>query len=724
MAAVLLIGAGTAYWFLYRPVPKTSGRVSAPVSKEVVAARDRHGIPHIIAESLEDALFAQGYVMAQDRLWQMDLLRRLATGTLAEVAGQQALESDLEARRLRIGQLSADFANRMPPADKAVVAAFARGVNHFIDTTRDRLPIEFRLMGYDPKPWSVADTIAICLQMYRTLTATWRTELLKASMIETGNAEMVEALFPVLEGSEFTPGSNAWAVSGRRTASGRPILANDPHLEFSLPSVWHLAHLKAPGLNVAGAALVGVPGILIGRNERIAWGLTNLGFDVQDLYKEKIDTRTGRVEFRGRLEMARGEREVVLVRDGRTVDAALWVTRHGPVFLQEGGAVYSLRWAAAEMEHFGFPILDLNRASNWEQFRAACARFPGPAQNFVYADRDGNIGYQVAGRLPVRRRHKGDVPADGASGEQEWDGWIPFEDLPSAYNPEPGLLITANQNPFPPRYKYPVGGNFAPRYRADQIGHLLAAKEKWRAEEMAAVQTDVYSEFGKFLAREIVGAYDRRGRGNVSLAPAADLLRNWDGQMARGRPEPFILTLAFQHLRKVVAERASPARGARYEAQMGPAAIERLVRQRPPSWFEDWDMTLLRAFADAVEEGKRMQGRDPKRWDYGAYNQLHLRHPVMGRIRWLGQYFNIGPYPMSGSSTTVKQTTRRLGPSMRFIADLGDDEGFYLQLVTGQSGHLLSGHYKDQWKDYYDGRPRRVSFREPESVSVLRFQPN
>jgi len=694
------------------------------VAKEVVAARDRHGIPHITAQSVEDALFAQGYVMAQDRLWQMDMLRRLATGTLAEVAGEQALEADLEARRLRIGPLSAEYAKRMPAADKALIAAFARGVNYFIDSTRGRLPVEFRVLGYDPKPWSVADTIAVCLQMYRTLTATWRTELLKASMIEAGDADMVEALFPVLEGSEFTPGSNAWAVGGQRTVSGRPIVANDPHLEFSLPSVWHLAHLKAPGVDVAGAALVGVPGILIGRNVRIAWGITNLGFDVQDLYAEQIDTRTGRVEYRGRLEMARGEREVVLVRGGRTVDAALWVTRHGPVFLQEGGTAYSLRWAAAEIEGFGFPILDLNRASNWEQFRAACARFPGPAQNFVYADRDGNIGYQVAGRLPLRRKHKGDVPADGASGEHEWEGWIPFEELPSAYNPPAGLVITANQNPFPARYKYPVGGNFAPRYRADQIGHLLKAKEKWRAEEMAAVQTDVYSAFGKYLAGELVAAYDRRGRGNVSLAPAADLLRNWDGQMARGRPEPLIVALAFQHLRKAAAERASPARGARYEAQMGPAAIERLLRERPPSWFEDWDLTLLRAFVDAVEEGKRMQGRDPKRWDYGAYNQLHLRHPVMGRIRWLGQYFNIGPYPMSGSSTTVKQTTRRLGPSMRFIADLGDDEGFYLQIIAGESGHLLSGHYKDQWKDYYDGRPRRVSFSKPEGVSVLRLQPN
>jgi len=723
MAAALLIAAGLLYWFLYRPLPQTSGSVRAPAARQVTIARDRHGIPHITAHSIEDALFAQGYAMAQDRLWQMDMTRRLATGTLSEVAGRQTLESDLESRRLRIAPLAEEFARRMPPADRAVIAAFARGVNHYIDSARTRLPVEFFLLGYDPKPWTVADTVAICLQMHRTLSSTWRTELVKGALIEDGGAELVDALFPLLEGAEFAPGSNAWAVDARRSAGGRPILAGDPHLEFTLPSVWHLAHLKAPGMNVAGGALVGVPGILIGRNERIAWSMTNLGFDVQDLYIEKLDTHSGRMLYRNRLESARAEREVIQVRDGRPVDAVLWVTRHGPIFLQEGGKNLALRWAAAEIDGFGFPLLDLNRASNWTEFRAACARFPGPAQNFVYADRDGNIGFQVAGRLPVRRKHRGDVPVDGSSGEFEWEGFIPFDELPSAFNPPAGFIVSANQNPFPPRYKYPVAGHFAPPYRAAQIGSLLASRPQWKAEEMAAVQNDVYAAFERFLAAQLVAVYDQRGRGNPTLAPAAELLRHWDGQMERGRPEPLIVTLAYQHLRKAIAERASPSLGARHAAQIGPAAIERLLRERPAAWFEDWDAVVLRAFLDAIEEGRRMQGRDPLRWDWGAYNRLHLTHPVMGRFRWVGPYFNLGPYPMSGSPTTVKQITRRLGPSLRFIADLADDEGFFLQIVAGQSGHLLSGHYKDQWKDYYDGRPRRVSFANPEARSTLTLLP-
>jgi len=723
IAAALAVCIGVAYWFLYRPVPQVSGSVIAPVASPVVIERDDYGIPHITAGSVEDALFAQGFVMAQDRLWQMDMMRRTATGALAEVVGPAGLESDLEVRRLRIPQLAAQYARRLPPADKAAIAAFARGVNHAIQLSRSRWPVEFTLLDYDPRPWSVADTLAVCLQMFRSLTSTWKAELAKESMLESGDPSKVEELFPVRAGGELQPGSNAWAISGRRSRTGKPILANDPHLEFTLPSVWHLVHLKAPGLNVAGAALVGAPGVLIGRNERIAWGVTNVGFDVQDLYKEQLDPRTGRYLFQNHEEQARAEREVILIKGARTVDAAVWVTRHGPLFLSENGRYLSLRWVAADLEDFGYPILDFNRASNWEEFRAACKRFSGPAQNFVYADVDGNIGYQVAGRLPVRRKGAGDIPADGAGGAAEWEGFIPFERLPSVFNPPSGEIVTANQNPFPEDYPYPVSGNFAPPYRAAQIHSRLAAREKWLPEEMFAVQCDVYSAFSHFLASQLVAAYEKRGKTNAGLQPVVELLKHWNGQMEKGKPEPLVAILAFQHLRKAVAEKAAPGTGQRYEAQMAPAVLERLLKQRPKSWFEDWDQVLLRALVDAVDEGKRMQGRDPKLWDYGVYNQLFLPHPVLGRVKWFGQYFNMGPYPMSGSATTVMQMTRRLGPSLRFVADLSDPDRSLAHIVTGESGHPLSGHYKDQWPAYYAARGLPLPLRRVASKHILRLEP-
>lgn len=711
------------YWYVYRPLPQTSGVASAPVTARVRIERDAHGVPHITAGSVEDALFAQGYAMAQDRLWQMDGARRVAFGTLSEVAGSAALESDLETRRLRVWRVAEDAAQRMPQNERAALAAFARGVNHYIETNRGKLPIEFTLMGYDPQPWRVADSIGIYLQMYRTLTGSWKREVQKAAMLGGGDPKKVAELFPVRDGSEVQPGSNAWVVSGKLTASGKPLLANDPHLEFSLPSVWHMAHLKAPGFEVSGVALVGVPCIIIGHNLKIAWGVTNLGFDVEDLYLEKLDPATGQYVFQGRVEQARLERDVVHVKGGKSVGLDVWVTRHGPVILLNKGVSLALRWTAAENGGVNFPFLDVDRAQNWDEFLAACGRFPGPAQNLLYADREGNIGYHVVGRLPIRKKHMGDVPVDGTSGEYEWDGYIPFEELPSAYNPASGMIISANQNPFPADYKYAVSGNFAPPYRAAQIHNLLTSGKKLRPTEMLAIQGDLYSAFSHFLAKQVVAVYDKRGVNNAALGPAAELLRSWNGQMLKTTPEPMIISLVFQHLRTAIADKATPGKGLNYEYAMAPAVLERLLRQRPAGWFDDWDQLLLRSFVDAMEEGKRIQGRDPKMWDYGVYNQLYLVHPVTGRIKWFGQYFNIGPEPMSGSSTSVKQTTRRLGPSMRMVADLSNWDDSVQNIATGESGNLLSWRYKDQWKAYYNVSSLPMQFERVAVKDTLTLQP-
>ncbi len=258
-------------------------------------------------------------------------------------------------------------------------------------------------------------------------------------------------------------------IAGKLTASGKPILANDPHLDWSLPAAWYQVHLKAPGLNVAGVSLPGLPAVIIGHNARIAWGVTNLGFDVQDLYGEKIDPQTGRYIFRGQVEQAHSESEWILVKNARPVEFRQWVTRHGPVAVSENGRYFALRWAAAESDGFAFPFLDLNRANNWTEFTAVLARYPGPGQNFVYADVDGNIGYQAAGQLPIRKNYNGDLPVDGSSGDFEWEGFIPFDQLPVFYNPPRGWIVTANQNPFPENYPYRVNGEFGPPYRSMEI---------------------------------------------------------------------------------------------------------------------------------------------------------------------------------------------------------------------------------------------------------------
>jgi penicillin amidase len=564
----------------------------------------------------------------------------------------------------------------------------------------------------------------ICLHMFRDLTTTWRNDLLKHDMLKDGEPALVQQLFPVRSGGEVQPGSNAWALAGSRTASGKPLLSNDMHLDLSVPGIWYMAQLEAPGLDVSGVTLPGAPGVIVGHNRRIAWGITNLQFDVQDLYIEKLDERTGAYLFQGKPEQARLEREIIRVKGQNPVEQVSWVTRHGPLFVTEGGDRMTLRWTAAEPGLLQFPFLDIDRADNWRDFTAALARLAGPGSNFVYADVDGNIGYHAAGKLPIRRGFLGDVPVDGASGEFEWDGFIPFDQLPSFFNPPGGMIVTANQNPFPPDYPYAVNGNFAAHHRLMQIRDLLSARKGWRAQDLLAVQKDVYSSFDHFLAGQLAAAYEKRKVRQASLDAVTALLRAWNGQMDHALIAPFVTTLAFQHIRTALVERASPGHALAYDLQISRAVVERLLRERPSAWFQDWDEVVLRSLVDAVEEGKRIQGGEIEKWQYGRWLKVRIENPIIHRVPTIGTYFDIGPVPMSGGSSTPKQTTQRLAPSMRMNADLGDWERSLLNETIGQSGQIFSSHYRDQWDHYYYAQSYPMPFGKVEAKSTLELRPD
>jgi penicillin amidase len=727
LSIAVLLGAllGALYWFGWRTLPETSGTIAAPISARATVARDARGVPHISAATWEDAIFLQGYVAAQDRMWQMDGLRRLAAGELAEVLGKGAreaiLDSDRDARRWRLARVAEAQARNMTPEARAIFSAYARGVNYWLETHRHGLPPEFALLGYDPRPWRIEDTLLVALEMGRTLTSTWREKMNKLSMLQGGDSAKVDFLYPRATGSEIQPGSNAWVVSGAHSATGKPILANDPHLQWAIPSEWHLVHLRAPDLDVTGASLPGVPGVILGHNRRIAWGVTNLGYDVQDLYREQIDLQSGRYMFEGRTEQARLERDVIGVKGGAAEPANLWVTRHGPVFLTEGGQTYSMRWLLADDGTLDFPFLALDRARNWEEFNAALARFGGPAQNFVYADVDGNIGYHAAGHLPERPMNcAADVPLDGASGQCEWQGLIPYESLPKAFNPPSGIIVTANQDPFPAGFQWPVDGRFAPRYRAQEIRAFLQSHDGWKPGEMLAIEKDVYSAFAQFLAGQIVAASEKHGNHGGAPQKAIELLRSWNGQMEIGAAAPMIATLAYDDLRKQVAGRASPEHAYAYESSfMAPQVLEKLLRERPAGWFPDYDALLMKALSDGIARGRMLQGSNLSRWNYGGYNQLKIENPVLGRLPLLGKYFNIGPLPMSGSPTTIKQDSSRLGPSMRMIVDLSNFDGSLQNITTGEAGHPLSSHYMDQWPAYYAGKSFPMEFEKVDAKRML-----
>ena len=711
------------FWFVWRATPKVSGTLQAPVGKQVSIARDELGVPHVTAQSIDDALFAQGFVIAQDRLWQMDTLRRLAAGELSEVVGKAALELDVKSRKLRMRRIAAAWARKMPAESKAYLAAYARGVNHYIETNRGHWGPEFALLRYEPRAWLIEDSLLCALQMHRTLSGDWESDLAKFKMLASGERDKIDALFPTRSGDEPKPGSNAWALAGSRTTTGKPVLANDPHLEWSMPATWYMVQLKAPGLNVIGAALPGVPGVTIGHNERIAWGITALQFDNMDLYRENVDLASGRYEFKGQQLAAVREAEWIAVRGDKPVELVNYLTVHGAIVISEAGSNLALKWTAADTDEFVFPMIDLNRAGNWTEFRAALAKMVGPNVNAIYADVDGNIGWQVAGRCPIRKGFDGTAPLDGASGGEEWAGYVPFDQLPSYFNPASGLLVSANQNSFPEVTPYSVGGFFASHHRSKQITDVLNAKPKWQPAEMLNVQRDVYAGLLRFLAQRAVAAVEKRKDRNPLAREGVDILKGWDGQADKDHAAPFLATLLYQHLRRAIIERAAPKQSGNLRTYMLPGVVERVLRDQPAGWFDDYDQLLASELADSVEEARRMQGRNSTRWKYGRMNELAIAHPVASRIPWVGAYFNIGPVAMSGTSTSINAATTRLGPSMRFVADLADWDASRMNLTSGESGHIFSGHYKDQWKAYQSGASFRLQFRAVKADSTLTLRP-
>ena len=754
IGVLVILIALIVYWYAIRPLPKTSGEMIAPISGDATIERDALGVPHITASSWQDAIFLQGFATAQDRLWQMDGLRRFGAGELAEVFGPGAIQPDEQSRRMRMRAIAEADVQRLRPEERAVLVAYAKGVNYFIDTHRGDYQLEFSLPGhaYDPRPWTLTDSVLVGLVMFRDLTDSSHFELTKGAVLtQGGDAAKLHFLFPAIQGAYVSPGSNAWAVSGVHAADGKPMAANDPHLAYGIPGTWHLVQLKAPGLDVSGAALPGVPAVITGHNAQIAWGVTNLQTDVMDLYVERLDLRTGRYLCEGKTQQAQLDTETIGVKGGAPVKLAVWVTKHGPVIDYDGGKAFSMRWSASE--GVGIPFLDVDRAQNWQEFRQALKTFWGPAQNFVYADKAGNLGYQAAGAVPIRRGFSGDTPLDGTSSKFEWDGYIPFDELPSVYNPASGIVATANQCTFPAGYPYQVDGSFADRYRIEQIRARLGASRRLTVQQMLAVQKDVYSAYDRFLAREAVGAFDKHGSSDAMVRDAIAVLRTWNGQMDKDEAAPMITQLLDHHIARslvaimmqpVTVKAAKPEGASHPLSPAGQAApkehyelsvlpdlfprpqiIQTVLETRPKGWIakEYWDAWILQNLSTALEEGRKRQGSPVSKWRWGRLLQWNLEHPVGKELPLVDRFFDIGKVAMSGAGTTVKQTTSTLGPSERMVVDLGDLDKSVQNLPIGESGHVASPHYKDQWPAYYSGKSFPMQFDKVDAKQVLRVKP-
>jgi penicillin amidase len=781
--AVLLILAGAlgyAYYVALSALPRLDGQWQVSgLSAPVTVTRDSHGVPTIEASSLEDLFFAQGYVTAQDRLWQMDMMRRFASGELSEILGEDTLKLDREQRILGLRAAAKKALEMASSRDRSFFEAYARGVNAYIGGHGSSLPIEFRIMHYAPKPWQVEDSLVIANQMVKDLNYHYFYDALsREKILAKLGPELTADLYinrswhdrppTVMRGDLNEPdsntgdsddeddddspdnsvtrrsapalkvlpihglrnedpavnGSNDWVVSGAHTVTGKPLLSNDMHLGHQMPNLWYEAHLRAGTLDVAGVTLPGMPFVIVGHNQRIAWGFTNVGPTVTDVYIENFNaqgayqTPTGWVQPEHRV-------EVIHVKGKPDVNVDVKITRHGPVITEivpGETRPLALRWTLYGELHI--PLFEVNTAQNWNDFRHAFSQWDAPGQNVVYADVDGNIGYQATGKVPIRAAGDGSLPVSGADNAHEWTSYIPFEKLPSTYNPPSGIIGTANGRITPDDYPNSISMEWEAPWRTARIYHVLESGRQFSPADMLALQTDVQSEAGLFAAERFVYAVDHASKASARVKQAADFMRSWDGRMQASSPAPTIAENSIRELRRLLLEPklgSAPADSMKesevlnwktYSWEMRSVWMENILLHRPKRWlpehFSNYD-DLLAAAVDAAVNSPGVP-KDLASWRWGAFNAVEIQHPILGKIPVIRYWSGPGVKEQSGSGYTVKAVTRHHGPSERFTANLADMDQSTLNIVTGQGGNFLSPYYMDQWKAWYEGTTFTLPF--------------
>jgi penicillin G amidase len=800
LIAILITALGGLAW-LYSvarsALPQLDGSVKiAGLSKKVTVSRDGHGVPTIDAASLEDLFFAQGYVTAQDRLWQMDVMRRFAAGEISEILGADFIKHDREQRILGLRVAAQKALDVSSTQTRGHLEAYARGVNAYLESHRDRLPIEFRILRYSPRLWAPEDSTLIAAQMVKDLNhypygdALDREKILaklgpeltadlyvnsswhdrpptvarpsleqnidcdgedqdKRSPVGSSVARQSPALRDLvgvgLSGAgmaswlesdsnadtRMVVGSNNWVVSGAHTVSGKPLLSNDMHLGHQMPNLWYEAHLRCDCVNfdAAGVTLPGMPYVVVGHNQRVAWGFTNIGPTVEDVYVETFNADRQYMTPEG-WKAEEHRREMIHVKGKADVEVDVILTRHGPIItdLVPGETrKLALRWTLYEGTHN--PFFEVDAAQNWEQFRRAFSALDAPGQNVVFADVDGNVGYQATGKVPIRASGDGSLPENGSDDAYKWTGYIPFDKLPSAYNPPSGIIATANGRIVPDKYPFSISIGWEAPWRPARIYRVLESGKKFSAGDMLALQTDIYSDGERFFAERFVYAVDHVKNASGRAKQAAELMRAWDGRMSADSPAPTIGYHARVELTRLLLE---PKLGAApndpeqtkatlnwktYSWGMQSVWLENILQHQPKRWLPEsygsYDELLAAAVEAAV--GGPEAPKDLGSWHWGLFHPVAIQHPILSRVPWLQRWTGPGVQPQSGSGYTVKAVSRNHGPSERLTVDLSDLDQTTLNLVTGEAGNFLSPYYMDQWKAWYDG----FTFRLPYSSKAV-----
>ena len=742
-----------SYFFFSKPKYKGKASVQG-LDGEVKIITDTWGVPHIYADNERDLFFTCGYIHAKERMWQMDLTRRTGYGRLSELFGEALLERDKYVRVMGLKEAALRDYEQLAPEVKDMLTSYSRGVNAWLNSRKWKWPPEFFLLRYRPEPWSPLDTLIIKQVMAMLLSTDFPSEVVRSNLmyrvgqdkalqileegIEPPSFETIKASLSKLMDIVYPQQTNNWVLSGDRTVTGKPLLANDPHLEISLPPVWYEMHLYCPTLNVIGVTIPGLPWVIIGHNEAIAWGLSNSAVDSQDLYIEKFNESQDMYwEKDGWLPLMRKE-EVIRVKGRKEPERleVLWTTR-GPVIsphIVESPNPISLKWTI----HEGGRVIEagylLNKAKNWDDFSAALNLFDSPSQNFGYADKYDNIGYYLGGKIPLRTKEAALFPFPNWREGGEWQGYLDADQKPNLFNPEEGLIVTANQNILPEDFPFYVSVDWDAPFRANRIKELLLRKEKHSVSSLQSLQGDIHSKKGELfhpLIRQVVGAEGK-------LKQALDILQNWDLQMEGGSaPALYATFMNFLPEEIFQDELGEDFRSFDFFFRRKMAGTLRILSDPESEWFDNTKTTDIEKREDVIKSALlRAYNRldwlygSPENWEWNKMNAIRYQHPL-GRF-FLFRFFNLGSRPSSGNAFTVKVNyvtphNTSWSSSYRQIIDLADWDNSKCVITSGQSGHFMSRFYDNQVSLWLEGEYHPMIFSqngvEKNTSAILYLKP-
>ncbi len=760
-----------SYWTLLSPVPDYSGELDVEgITSEVKIYRDQFAVPYIFASDEKDAAFALGFLHAQERLFQMDLLRRAGEGRLSEVFGSRALPFDKMFRTIGIYKSVIDSFDKLNPMTKRFLYTYSAGVNEYLKQAKGKYPVEFDVLGYDPYPWKPEHSLIISKMMAWLLNFSWWSDVSFAHLIQKLGAEKVKEILPDFPENEPTIipfsvnysavtnefvktdklfrrfigfdgthlGSNNWVVDGKHSISGKPIIANDPHLPLQAPATWYVAVIRSKDWHCSGFTLPGMPGIVIGKNQNISWVVTNVMADDSDFYIERLDSLKTKYLFNGKWRDLEIMKDTITVKDSSSVEIEIKKTHRGPIIsdihpynilfpnVYQNPTVLSMRWTGLEFSDEPFAILSVSKAANWNEFREALRYFNSPGQNFVYADKEGNIGYICAAKLPIRKNQSPTIVSDGTTDMYDWIGYVPYDEMPKLYNPPQGFIASANNKTIE-NFRYHISNIWEPSSRIKRITELLKSKKNHSVEDFKKYQNDFYSHYAKSITKYVVDAFKNINYHDDNLRLAVELLRKWDYRMDLNSQIPSIYAVFLQYLIKNI-----------FEDEMGQElleeyiflsnvpyrTVERLLIENNSSWFDDIrteqkerrDDIIRKSLVSAVTQLENDLGKNIAMWQWGEIHKVTFKHIFHGASSWLDQLIDLGPYKVGGDGTTIflgeysftSPFDVDVGPSMRYIFDFSKPDEFEFILTTGQSGYFMSDHYKDMTEMWLKGKYFRV----------------